>query len=109
VWNIIFTGMFRHRDHNYFVYITSNPKRTVLYTGVTNDLNIRIQQHKETRGNKKSFAGRYYYYQLIYYERYSDISMAIEREKEIKKILREKKLDLIKSVNPNLNTINVYE
>ena len=43
---------------NYFVYITTNPGRTVLYTGVTNDLEVRLRQHYENRGNKKTFAGR---------------------------------------------------
>ncbi|WP_317195361.1 GIY-YIG nuclease family protein [Rufibacter roseolus] len=48
------------KDHNYFVYITSNPGKTVLYTGVTNDLEVRLQQHKENRGKPESFAGKYY-------------------------------------------------
>lgn len=68
---------------NFFVYITTNPGKTVLYTGVTNDLQTRMFQHYSNRGNKKSFAGRYYCYNLIYFERYDSISMAIEREKEI--------------------------
>ncbi|MEO8151200.1 MAG: GIY-YIG nuclease family protein [Bacteroidia bacterium] len=101
--------MNRLRDHNYFVYITSNPGRTVLYTGVTNDLNIRIQQHKSNKGIPTTFAGKYYCYELIYYERYSDINIAIEREKEIKLMKRETKFAMIKAVNPLLATINVYE
>ncbi|MEP7264321.1 MAG: GIY-YIG nuclease family protein [Bacteroidota bacterium] len=101
--------MFRDRDHNYFVYITTNPGKTVLYTGVTNDLNIRMQQHKANKGNAKSFAGKNYCYKLIYFERYTDINIAIEREKEIKLMKRDYKLAMIKELNPMLNTYDVYE
>ena len=95
------------RDHSYYVYITTNPKRTVLYIGVTNDLSHRIQQHYENRGIKESFAGGYYCYNLIYYERFQYIDQAIAREKEIKKWRREKKEKLINSVNPNWDFIDV--
>lgn len=94
------------KDHNYFTYITTNPRKTVLYTGVTNDLPTRLLQHYENRGNKESFAGRYYCYKLIYYERHSDINHAIEREKEIKGWTRNKKMELIKSLNPHWNFLN---
>ena len=86
---------------NYFVYITTNPKKTTLYTGGTNDLTTRMNQHYENRGKPKTFAGRYYCYKLIYFERYSNPTMAIEREKEIKDLSRIKKEELINSVNPN--------
>jgi putative endonuclease len=97
------------RDHNYFVYITTNPTRTVLYVGVTNDLSVRIQQHYENRGNKESFAGRYYCYNLIYYERFQYINDAIAREKEIKKWRREKKEVLINSMNPKWEFLDIRE
>ena len=92
-------------SHNYFVYITTNPSKTVLYTGVTNDLVFRLHQHFMNRGQEKTFAGRYYCYKLIYFQHYSDIKDAIEREKEIKNLSRIKKLDLIKENNPSLNFI----
>jgi putative endonuclease len=92
---------------NYFVYITTNPKKTVLYTGVTNDLKVRMRQHYENRGNPNSFAGKYFCYQLIYYERYTDVNMAIEREKEIKDLSREKKEALIAQENPKRKFIIV--
>jgi putative endonuclease len=95
-------------SHNYFVYIITNPKRTTLYVGVTNDLHTRIQQHYENRGNHKSFAGRYYCYFLIYYERFSNINHAIEREKQIKKWRREKKEKLINSLNPKWEFIDPH-
>ncbi|MGB3850506.1 MAG: GIY-YIG nuclease family protein [Tunicatimonas sp.] len=85
---------------NYFVYITTNPGRTVLYTGVTNDLRTRMQQHYENRGNKETFAGRYYCYKLVYYERFSDVNQAIAWEKEVKDMSREKKEALIRETNP---------
>jgi putative endonuclease len=88
---------------NYFVYITSNPNKTVLYTGVTNDLPTRLQQHFENKGNPATFAGKYFCYKLLYFERFSDVNMAIEREKEIKDLSREKKIELIKGFNPYLD------
>ena len=69
-------------NYNFFVYITTNPGKTAFYTGVTNDLRIRMQQHYDNKGKNDSFAGRYYCYKLIYFERYLDINIAIEREKE---------------------------
>ena len=77
---------------NYFVYITSNPKKTVLYTGITNDLPTRLQQHFENKGNPGTFAGKFYCYKLLYYERFSDVNMAMEREKEIKDLSRKRNL-----------------
>ncbi len=88
---------------NYFVYITTNPGKTVLYIGVTNDLVTRMQQHYENRGNPKSFAGKYYCYRLILFERYTDIKHAIEREKEFKQMSRKAKEEIIRQFNPNWN------
>ncbi|MBN4065814.1 GIY-YIG nuclease family protein [Candidatus Amoebophilus asiaticus] len=95
------------RDHNYFVYITTNPKKTVLYIGVTNDLERRLQEHLEDNMyNRRTFAGKYFCYNLIYYERHQYIEHAIEREKEIKKWRREKKESLINSFNPKWKFFN---
>jgi putative endonuclease len=94
------------KSHNYFVYITTNPARTVLYVGVTNDIAIRLQQHYEERGKEKTFAGRYFCFNLIYYERFTYIQHAIDRKKEIKKWRREKKEALINSFNPDWNFLN---
>ena len=93
---------------NYFVYITTNPSKTTLYTGVANDLLTRIKQHQENKGNAKTFAGRYYCYKLIYFERFNDINMAIEREKEIKDLSREMKEKLIASINPSWTFYDPY-
>ena len=85
---------------NYYVYITTNPGKTVLYVGVTNNLRIRLRQHYANRGQKKTFAGRYYCFKLIYYEHFSDINQAIVWEKEIKNMTREKENALISIKNP---------
>ena len=92
---------------NYWVYITTNPKKTVLYTGVTNDLERRMSEHiRDNMNDKKSFAGKYFCYNLIYFEYYSYIADAIAREKEIKNWTRAKKEVLINSVNPNWHFLN---
>ncbi len=92
---------------NYFVYITTNPGKTVLYTGVTNDLSRRLLEHYKNRGSKKNFAGKYYCYKLLYYEYFTDINQAIFREKEIKNLSREKKEELIRNKNPKWNFLTV--
>ncbi len=94
------------KQHNYFVYITTNPAKTVLYIGITNNLFIRLNQHYENRGHKKTFAGRYFCYLLIYWERFQFIQHAIEREKEMKGWRREKKEQLIHDFNPEWKFLN---
>ena len=94
-------------QHNYYIYITTNPARTVLYTGITNDLDRRLQEHLDDNMNdRKTFAGKYFCYNLIYYEWYSDIRTAIGREKEIKGWIRAKKEKLIESFNPAWRFLN---
>ena len=93
--------------HNYFVYLITNITKTVLYCGVTNNLNVRLSEHKEdSLGEKKHFAGKYNCYYLVYYERFQNIDQAIIREKQIKGWSRKKKDDLIKTINPELNFLN---
>ncbi len=94
--------------HIYYVYITTNKNKTVLYTGVTNDLRRRLAAHEESAipFKSKSFAGQYNAYFLIYYESFADVKAAIAREKEIKGWRRSKKEDLIKTVNPDLKFLN---
>ena len=92
---------------NYYVYITTNPGKTVLYTGVTNDLKRRILVHYNDRGNKKHFASRYYCYKLVYYEHFTMVNQAILREKEIKNLSRMKKEELIRTKNPGMNFLSI--
>ena len=94
------------KHHNYYIYITTNPNKTVLYTGVTNNLERRMSEHFENRGKRESFAGRFYCYNLIYWERFTYILEAIAREKEIKGWKRIKKEDLIKTMNPRWDTLD---
>ena len=90
------------KQHSYYLYITTNPKKTVLYTGVTNDLERRLQEHLDDHlGERKSFAGKNFCYNLVYYEWYQYIQAAIGREKEIKGWLRAKKEKLIATFNPD--------
>ena len=83
--------------NQYYVYIMTNNSKT-LYTGVTNNLNRRVYEHK----NKliQGFTAKYNITKLVYFEIFNDINKAIEREKQIKGWLRSKKINLIESVNP---------
>ena len=90
--------------HNtYYIYIMSNKNDTVLYIGVTNDIERRVQEHKS--GLIPGFTQKYNCNKLIYIETYSDINQAIEREKQLKKWRREKKDWLIKQFNPSLTDL----
>ena len=93
--------------HNYFVYITTNKTKKVLYTGVTDDLRRRIAEHEEdAKGSKQTFAGKYNCYHLVYHEFHQDINQAIAREKEIKGWTRNKKKALIEKMNPEWRFLN---
>lgn len=89
-----------------YVYIVSNKYRTVLYTGVTSNLVRRADQHHS--GNGSVFSARYNCKDLIYYEEYLDIRIAIAREKQLKNWKRTWKLELIKAVNPDLRTLESW-
>ncbi len=82
----------------YYVYILSNYKRSVLYIGVTANLQRRVFEH--SRGINDSFTKKYKVQFLIYYEVFEDIHEAISREKSLKGKTRKKKKALIGSVNP---------
>jgi putative endonuclease len=83
----------------YFVYILANKRNGTLYTGVTNDLQRRVYEHK----NKlvPGFTSRYEVNKVVYFESTPDIKVAIEREKKIKGWTRKRKLALIESGNPD--------
>ena len=96
---------FQEGYHTYYVYILTNKAKSVLYTGVTNNLKIRLQQHKESL-NPESFTTKYNVHYLLYYEKFTWIQLAIAREKEIKGWKRDKKITLIKTFNPDLNFLD---
>ncbi len=82
------------------VYLLGNLNRTVLYTGVTNDLFRRVGEHRK-RKSPAAFTARYRVDRLVYLESFDDISLAIEREKQIKGWSRKKKNALIAQLNPD--------
>ena len=84
------------RDRQYCVYIIANGHNTVLYTGVANDLQRRVLEHKQGKG---SFTKKYNVTKLVYFEYGEDVNAAILREKQIKAGSRQKKIDLINSMN----------
>ena len=82
----------------YYVYIMTNKINTVLYTGITSNLKKRIWEHKEK--TIKGFTKKYNIDKLIYWEVFNDPENAILREKQIKAGSRNKKIELIKGINP---------
>ena len=81
------------------VYILTNQRNTVLYTGVTGNLPKRLWEHRN-RADPQSFTARYNVHKLVYYETGGDIRAAIAREKQIKNWKRAWKIALIESTNP---------
>ncbi|MGB0720486.1 MAG: GIY-YIG nuclease family protein [Bdellovibrionales bacterium] len=84
---------------DYFVYCMTNWTGERIYTGVTNDLERRVLEHKS--GLIKGFSQKYNIKKLVYYEQFGDVGAAILREKEIKGWRREKKNTLVESMNPD--------
>ena len=82
----------------YYVYILSSLSRK-LYIGITNNLEKRIWEHKE--GIVESFTKRYHINRLVYFEYTNAVYAAIEREKQLKKWRRLKKIKLIETMNPD--------
>lgn len=82
----------------------ANPDNTVLYIGVTNDINRRVMEHKNLEGSV--FATEYNCVVLVYLEEYQDIKSAIAREKNLKNWTRAWKEDLINSVNPERSDLS---
>ena len=87
------------KEHVSYVYIMFNSRNGTLYTGVTNNLIRRVWEHKSKTA--ESFTKKYNIDKLGYYEIYSDITEAIQREKRIKGGSRKAKLKLIETMNPN--------
>ena len=89
---------------SYYLYIVTNYNKTVLYTGITNNLEQRIIEH--CSGKPNSFTTKYNVYYLLYYESSRYINNIIAREKEIKGWIREKKEKLITGFNPEWKFLN---
>ncbi len=84
-------------NRRYYVYIMTNKRNTVLYTGVTNDLKRRVYEHKEKL--TEGFTKKYNLTKLVYYEVFDDPENAITREKQIKGGSRQKKISLVNGFN----------
>ena len=82
----------------YYVYIMSNASKT-LYTGVTDNLIWRVNEHKE--GKIIGFTSKYNIKKLVYFEEGQSINEALYREKQIKGWVGQKKIDLIEELNPD--------
>jgi len=90
------------REYDFYAYIMASPSGT-LYIGVTNNLLRRVTEHKE--GKIKGFSQKYGCKRLVYAERHQYIYNALDREKEIKDWNRQRKEELIKSINPHRNDL----
>jgi len=88
----------------FYVYIMNSPTGT-LYTGMTNDLKRRVNEHKQKL--TEGFTKKYNVTRLAYYEETSDVQTALAREKEIKKWRRSKKIALINTLNPKWQDLSV--
>ena len=85
-------------EHHYYVYLLTNWNNKVMYVGMTNNLERRLFEHKTKIVD--GFTKKYNVNKLVYFEETSDVHVAIAREKEIKKWRREKKNNLVISMNP---------
>ena len=82
----------------YWVYMMQSANGRALYTGVTNNLDRRVREHKDGCGS--AFTAKYKCHKLVYYEDFGLIDQAIVREKEIKNMTRASKEELIDTINP---------
>jgi putative endonuclease len=89
--------------YSYYVYILTNKTNTVFYTGFTNNLLRRIVEHKLKILD--GFSKKYKTFKLVYYEHFSDVYLAIKREKRLKRWNKEWKLELIKKNNPEMKDL----
>ena len=94
-------------QRQYFVYLMTNKNKSVIYTGITNNLYRRIYEHKN--GLHEGFSKKYNVIHLVYYEIFKDSYSAISREKQIKAGSRKKKMDLINSFNPDWNDLSITQ
>ena len=83
----------------YWVYMMQSENGRALYTGVTNDLDRRVREHKE--GSGSVFTAKYKCHKLVYFEEFGLIDQAIVREKKVKKLSRANKEKLIDKMNPD--------
>ena len=88
---------------SYYVYILANRHNTVLYIGMTNDLERRVREHRV--GEASQFTRKYNTHKLVYVEEYSEVEDAIRREKQLKDWRRVWKEELIRERNPDFDDL----
>jgi len=91
---------------NSYVYFMANKNNTVVYVGVTRNLEKRIWEHKNGT-NKNSFTFKYKCFKLVYYETFGDIRYAIEREKQLKNWKKDWKVALVNKENSEWLELNL--
>jgi predicted GIY-YIG superfamily endonuclease len=91
--------------HTYFVYMMTNLDRSVLYIGMTNDLERRVAEHKSHA--LRGFTDTYNVTVLVYFEAFGDPIAAIHREKQLKGWTRKKKNALVGRVNPSWKEVDL--
>lgn len=89
----------------YFVYIITNFTNSVLYTGITSNLRKRVYEHRHKL--VEGFTKKYNVWKLVYYEVHEEAISAIKREKQIKNLLRKKKEELIRTINPDFKELKI--
>lgn len=90
----------------YYVYIMTNKFNTVLYIGVTNDIERRVAEHKSH--SIEGFTAKYKLDKCVYVEECGDINDALQREKQLKGWSRAKKFALLREYNPNMEDLSVF-
>ena len=88
----------------YYIYILTNYTNTTFYIGVTNNLQRRVNEHKNK--TVEGFSNKYNLKKLIYFEETNDIHIAIKREKQLKNWHREWKINLIRTRNPEFDDLS---
>lgn len=94
-----------NQNINFYVYILASKRNGTLYIGITNNLEARIQQHRE--GRASSFTQKYHIHTLVYYESFHYVEDAIKREKRLKHWKREWKINLIEKDNENWEDLSL--
>ena len=88
-----------------YIYILTNIRKTMLYVGVTSNLERRLVEHKEGKGSL--FTEKYKTHFLVYFEKFNNVNQAIEREKQLKGWTRIKKDKLISKLNPEWKWLDI--
>ncbi len=95
----------KHPMNDYYVYIMTNTTNTTLYVGVTNNLQRRVYEHKNEL--IEGFTQKYHLHKLVFFEMTGSIDAAITREKQLKNWRRQKKEELINSINPEWADLSI--